>query len=62
MHRYLMVLISFSFLDDGQANVFQKLMDELALCHLEGGKGTVQQINQQAVRCTGLIQTPYQIS
>lgn len=38
LHRYLSVLNSLSFLDDGQANVFQKLMDELAPCHL-GGKG-----------------------
>lgn len=39
MHRYLSVLNSLSFLDDGQANVVQKFMDELALCHLGGKKG-----------------------
>lgn len=56
VHRYFSVLNYLSFLDDGQANVFQKLLDELAFCHLVGEKATVPQINQQAVKCIGLIQ------
>lgn len=56
VHRYLSVLNALSFLDGGQANFFQKFLDELALCHLGGNKGTVLQINQQAVRCIGLKQ------
>lgn len=53
LHRYLSVLNSLSFLDDGKANVFLKAYGGPSSLSPGGERGRMQQINQQAVRCAG---------